>query len=86
MSMTAITSKGQDHRPRKKSAMITQGLVVGTTVCGMLLALALALRYGTAGHSAPSGHTCDSTGAAQPSEREASVEPTPSAETTLLPS
>jgi hypothetical protein len=37
--------------------MIMQGLIVGGIVCVVLLALVGGLRYGTAGHSEPSGHT-----------------------------
>jgi hypothetical protein len=45
---------GQDDQPRKKSAMIMQGLIVGGSVCVALFILVVGLHYGTAGHSAPS--------------------------------
>jgi hypothetical protein len=37
--------------------MIMQGIIVGGIVCVVLIALVGGLHYGTAGHSAPSGHT-----------------------------
>jgi hypothetical protein len=57
MIMTATNPYGQDYRPRKKSAMIMQGLIVGGIVWLALIALAAGLHYGTEGHSAPPGHT-----------------------------
>ena len=57
MSMTPTNASGQDDCCRKRSAMIMQGLIVGGIVCVVLLALVGGLHYGTAGHSAPSGHT-----------------------------
>jgi hypothetical protein len=36
---------------------IPQALIIGGTVCLALLVLVVGLRYGTAGHSTPSGHT-----------------------------
>jgi len=55
--MTATIPYGPDDRPRKKPAISMQGLLVGSIVCLVLIALVAGLHYGTAGHSAPSGHT-----------------------------
>jgi multisubunit Na+/H+ antiporter MnhC subunit len=53
MLMNATHLHGQDDQPRKKSLMdpLVQGLISGSIVCGVLTALVIVLRYGTAGHS-----------------------------------
>ena len=50
MIMKATHLYGQDDQPRKKSLMAP---LVGITVCGVLIALAIMLRYGIEGHSSP---------------------------------
>jgi hypothetical protein len=59
--MIATNPYGQDYRPRKQSTMycIPLGLIIGSIVCIVVIALVAALRYGTKGHSAPSGYTRD---------------------------
>jgi hypothetical protein len=38
---------------------ILQGLIIGSSVCVVLLTLVIALHSGTAGHSAPARYTRD---------------------------
>ena len=55
MIMNATHLYGQDDQPRKKSLMapLVQALLVGITVCSVLITLGVVLRYGTDGHSSP---------------------------------